>query len=95
MMTSKQIIIEIINNLIDVRNKIFDQIVSLGMETEFSDEVGGFKEGEIYHLELKHFEDSKNTSLHKLVELCRGTEGTIFSLMNLNGINENEVKLNN
>lgn len=95
MMKNKQIIIEIINNLIVVRNKIFDQIVSLGMETEFSEEVGGFKEGEIYHLELKHFEDSKNTSLRKLVELCRETEGTIFSLMNLNGINENEVKLNN
>lgn len=65
------------------------------MEVEFADEVGGFKVGEIYHLELKHFEDSKNTSLSKLVELCKETEGAIFSLMNLNGINENEIKLNN
>lgn len=95
MMVNKQIIIEIINNLIDVRNKVFDQIVALGMDTEFSEEVGGFKEGEIYHLELKHFENSKNISLCKLVELCKETEGTIFSLMNLNRIDENEVKLNN
>lgn len=94
MRENKQMIIEIINNLIDVRNKVFDQIVVLGMEVEFADELGGFKVGEIYHLELKHFEDSKNTSLRKLVELCKETEGTIFSLMNLNGINENEVKLN-
>lgn len=95
MRANKQLIIEIINNLIDVRNKIFDQIVDLGMEVEFADEVGGFKVGEMYHLELKHFEDSKNTSLSKLVALCKETEGAIFSLMNLNGINENEVKLYN
>ncbi|RRA94883.1 hypothetical protein [Paenimyroides viscosum] len=95
MKVNKQIVIEIVNNLIDVRNKIFDQIVALGMETEFSEEVGGFTVGEMYHLELKHFEDSKNSSLRKLVELCRETEGTIFSLMNFNGIDEKEVKLNN
>lgn len=93
MKIAKKVMIETINELIGVRNKIFDQIVGIGMEIEFSKEVGGFKSGEIYHLELAHFEDSNNTSIQKLVELCKTVEGTVFSLMNLNGIDEDEVDL--
>ena len=36
----------------------------------------------------------EDVNVQKMVKLCRKTEETIFTIMDLNGVNENEVKLN-
>ncbi len=35
----------------------------------------------------------EDVSVQKMVKLCRKTEETIFTIMDLNGINENKVNL--
>lgn len=90
----KSVIIQIINNLIVSRNIVFDQIVVFAMETDFKHIKDAFDIGDTYTFELKHFEDAKNPQLHRLVQVCLEIEGTILSLMNLNGIDENEVNFN-
>lgn len=90
----KSVIIQIINNLIVSRNIVFDQIVVFAMETDFKHIKDAFDIGDTYIFELKHFEETQNTELYRLVQVCKELEGTILSLMNLNGINENEVNFN-
>ena len=52
-----------------------------------------FEVGENYTFVLSHFEGIKDLNVRKLVLLCKRTEKTIFTLMNLNGINQNDVKI--
>lgn len=87
----KSVIIEIVNKLIVSRHIVFDQIVAYAMETDFKQLKNAFDIGDSYSFELKHFEEAQNPQLQRLVQLCSEIEGTIWSLMNLNGINENEV----
>jgi len=90
----KLLIIEIINNLIVSRNIVFDQVVVFAMETDFKHIKDAFDIGHAYTFELKHFEDSQHPQLKRLVQICSDLEGSILSLMNLNGIDENEVNFN-
>lgn len=90
---SRVLVIDVINSLITTRNQIFDQLVNIGFQTEFIDLKDTFQNGDVYTFELAHFEDSKDINLQKLVELCKSIEGTIYSMMNINGIDEDEVNL--
>ena len=92
--TYREQIIETINNLIEARNIIFEQILNLAMSNEFSHLKEAFDQGDIYSFSLNHFEDMEDLNVQKMVKLCRKTEETIFTIMDLNGVNENEVKLN-
>lgn len=89
--TYREQIIETINNLVEARHIIFEQILNLAMSNEFSHLKEAFDQGDIYSFSLNHFED---VNVQKMVKLCRKTEETIFTIMDLNGINENEVNLN-
>jgi len=90
----KSLLIEIINKLIVSRNIVFDQMVVFAMETDFQQLKDAFEIGDTYTFELKHFEDSQHPQLKRLVQICSELEGSILSLMNLNGIDENEVNFN-
>ncbi len=87
-------IIEAINNLIEARHTIFEQILNLAMSNEFSHLKEAFDEGDVYSFSLNHFVDMEDINIQKMVKLCRKTEETIFTIMDLNGINENEVNIN-
>ncbi len=52
-----------------------------------------FDVGDEYDFKLKHFETIEDINVQKLVRLCKNTEETIFTIMNLNGISENEVNI--
>ena len=52
-----------------------------------------FDVGDEYDFKLKHFETIEDINVQKLVKLCKNTEETIFTIMNLNGISENEVNI--
>lgn len=86
-------IIETIDNLIETRNIIFTQIVNLAMYGELSDINTAFDINDEYKFSLSHFENIDDVNVQKLVSLCQKTEETIFSLMNINTIDENEVDL--
>src|SRR5690554_2906162 len=92
--TYREQIIQTINNLIEEREIIFEQIVNLAMSNEFSHLKDAFDQGDIYSFSLKHFEEMEDVNVQKIVKLCRKTEEIIFTIMDLNGINENEVNLN-
>jgi glycerol-3-phosphate responsive antiterminator len=91
MKNTKSQIIETLKNLIEAREIIFSQIVNLAMTGEMKhiDEV--LEIGDSYNFELKHFTDVEDFNVKKLVDLCKKTEKTIFTIMDLNGISENEV----
>lgn len=86
-------IIEVIESLVEARDIIFTQIVNLAMSGEMSHIESAFDIGETYNFTLSHFEDVEDINVQKLVSLCKNAEETVFSLMNLNGINENEINL--
>lgn len=86
-------ILETIENLIDAREIIFTQIVNWAMSGEMSHLEDIVDIGEKYPFHLNHFKGVKDINVQKLVSLCKKTEETIFTLMNLNGISENEVNL--
>ena len=88
-------IIETINNLIDARELIFEQIVNLSMSNEYEYLQEVFEEGDHYEFSLNHFENMEDVNVQKLVRLCKLNEETVFTIMDLNGINECEVNLNN
>jgi hypothetical protein len=86
-------ILENINQLSEARNIIFFEIVNLAMKFEHSDIDNTFEEGDQYTFTLQQFENSKDVNVQKLVELCKKVEETVFTLMDLNGIDEDEVEL--
>lgn len=86
-------ILETIENLIEARNIIFSQIVNLAMSGEMNHIASAFEVGDEYSFVLSHFEDVNDVNVQRLVSLCKKCEETIFSLMNLNGISENEVRI--
>ena len=93
MAKSKKEIIITVQNLIDARDIIFSQIVNLAMLTEFADISNTFEVGEKYNFELAHFAKTKDINVKKLVALCKRTEQTIFTLININGLDDNQFNL--
>lgn len=86
-------LLETIESLIEARDIIFNQIVNLSMSGEMKHIENTFEIGDEYSFELAHFEGSEDVNVQTLVSLCKKTEKTVFTLMDLNGINENEVSL--
>lgn len=93
-LTYREQIIQTINNIIRAREVIFEQIVNLAMSNEYKHLEDAFEQGDVYRFSLNHFENMDDVNIQKLVKLCRKTEETIFTIMDLNGISENEVNLN-
>lgn len=86
-------VIETIENLIETRDIIFTQIVNLSMSGEMNHLESAFDIGDCYDFTLKHFESVEDINVKNLISLCKKTEETILSIMNLNGIAESEIEL--
>lgn len=93
MAKNKKEIVILINNLIEARDIIFTQIVNLVMSGELADISTTFEVGEKYNFKLAHFKNSKNVNVKKLVLLCKKTEQTIFTLININGLDDKQFNL--
>ena len=93
MAKDKTEIIKVIEQLVEARDIIFTQIVNLAMSGEMLHITNTFNIGENYTFVLSHFEDIEDLSVRKLVQLCKKIEKTIYTIMNLNGIKENEINL--
>lgn len=92
MPSHREKIVEVIRNLIETRDIIFTQIINLAMDGEMNHLKDAFDVGDVYSFSLKHFEDVEDINVKKLVKLCKNVEETIFTIMDLNGISENEVE---
>ena len=92
-LTYREQIIEKINNSIEAREIVFEQIINLAMSNEFSHLKDTFDLNDVYSFSLKHFENVEDINVQKMVKLCKKTEETIFTIMDLNGINNNEINL--
>lgn len=86
-------IIDVINNLVEARDLIFEQIVNLAMSNEFKHLEETFAEGDTYTFSLKQFENMEDVNVQQLVELCKQTEEAIFAIMDSNDIGDNEVDI--
>ncbi len=93
MKNPREQIIETINNLIQCREVIFEQIVNLAAANEYRSLDHSFESGPSYSFSLKHFKDMKDVNIKNLIKLCKRTEKAIFKIMNLNDIKNNEVNL--
>lgn len=93
MKKDKSQVIEVLKNLIEAREIIFSQIVNLSMLGEMKEIGNVFERGDSYEFTLSHFEDIEDANVRKLIKLCKKTEKTIFDILNLNGITENEIDL--
>lgn len=86
-------ILEVLENMIEAREIIFTQIVNLAMSGEMNHLEDAFDIDDKYSFKLKHFKSVEDINVKKLVKLCKNVEETIFSIMDLNGISENEINI--
>ena len=87
-------IIATIIKLIETREIIFTQIINITMSTEYEFMDKTFDEDDVFKFSLSHFEKMEDINIQKLVKHCKKTEQIIFTIMDLNGIKETEVNLN-
>lgn len=93
MQNDREKMLEVLENLIEAREIIFTQIVNLAMSGELKHIENAFDVGDKYDFKLKHFESIDDINVQKLIKLCKNMEETIFAIMDLNGISENEVNI--
>jgi len=93
MQNHKEKILEVLENLIEAREIVFTQIINLAMSEELKHLEDAFDIGDEYDFKLKHFEKVDDVNVQKLVKLCKSMEETIFTIMDLNGVSENEVNI--
>jgi len=92
MKTYREQIIETIKSLSNTREIIFEQIVNLAMSNEYGYIQKVFEEGDVYSFSLSHFENMEDANIQNLVSLCKKTEEAFYSIINLNGIKEEEIE---
>ncbi len=90
-MSYRQQLIESINELQNIREEIFSQILNLSMSGEMNDVDKVFDIGEVYDFDIKYFEDSKDVNVIELLKAFKKIEKTIGTLINLNVISDEEL----
>ncbi len=83
-LTYREHIVETINNLVEARKIIFEQIVNLAMSSEFTHLNDAFEQGDIYSFSLNHCEKMEDVNVQKKIKLCIKNEETILTNNALN-----------
>ncbi len=84
---------KIIRNLIDTRHKLFSEALNYAMQNELKSINDVFEIGEAYEFNLRHLDNSKDTTLQLLVDLIKSVERTTESIANLNSIDLDEFNV--
>jgi hypothetical protein len=90
-MSYRKQLIESVNELQNIREEIFSQILNLSMLREMNDVDKAFDVGEVYDFDIKHFEDSKDVNVIELLKAFKSIEKAIGTLINLNVISDEEL----
>ncbi|WP_209332333.1 hypothetical protein [Lunatimonas salinarum] len=93
MKTYREQLIDCINELWEARVQVFGCLVSFAMETHLKEIDDAFEIGEVFEFQYAHFEDIDDTNIQRLIALCKEMDETISSLMNINGIDITEDKI--
>ncbi|AFL83249.1 hypothetical protein Belba_0592 [Belliella baltica DSM 15883] len=93
MKTYREQIIDTINELWEARIKVFGLLVSMAMSNDYKELDEAFEIGEVFKFHYAHFEDLDDVNIQKMISLCKSMDETINSLLNLNGIDKEEVDI--
>lgn len=91
-LNDRNLIVEIVKELIDKRKVIFELISKYTIATEFKELENTFEIKENQEFTLAHFADSENVNIVLLVEMCHKLDRTIYELVNYNNITESDLK---
>ena len=86
----KETLDETVDNLINVKHQLFENLVNIAMSNELIEINEVFEEGDVYSFELSHFEGSSDVNVNILVELIKKVEQTLHSICSLNNIEVGE-----
>jgi len=90
-LNDKNLIIEIVKELIEKRKKIFHLISKYTIATEFKEFENTFEINENQEFTLAHFADSENLNIVLLVDMCHKLDETISELVNYNNITQSNL----
>ena len=85
-------LIEAVDYLIEVRENVFTNALNLAMVSEFKEINDVFEEGDEFNFNLKHLDKSSDFNVQKIVDLIENIETTVFSLININVIKNDELE---
>lgn len=86
-------VIESLQLLGDIRNQLFTQIVNIASDGELKEILDVFEEGDYYDFEMDQFENSSDTNILKLMQLCKQIEVAFDSIQNVNAVGDEELFL--
>lgn len=86
-------VIESLQLLGEIRNKLFTQIVNIASDGELKEILNVFEEGDYYDFEMDQFENSSDVNILKLMQLCKDIEVTFDSIQNMNAVGDEEIFL--
>lgn len=91
-LNDRNLIIEIVKELIDNRTKVLNSISKYAIATEFKEFDNTFEINESQEFTLAHFADSENVNILLLVNMCHKLDSSIYELVNHNNLSESDLK---
>ncbi len=88
----KQTLVEAIQLLANAENELFTAMVNVAFSGEYREISSLHQVGEVLNLELAMFEDTPDSNLNHLSKLVKQLAETKNTLMNLNGIEEEDIE---
>lgn len=85
----RETIIEALNRLNIAQTSMFTAMVNIGMAGTFKQL--DFEAGDVVPFEIESFENSGDANLDVIIDLIKKMELAKMSIMNLNGVNEDEL----
>ena len=77
---------EVLKNLVEVNQSIFDSIVPISMQGELKEWNDSVPVGEVHEFDFMLFKNSADTNIQLLVKLMYAVESTFDSIKNINDI---------
>jgi len=91
MTANKEQVIEALATLDDVRTKLFDSVINVGMHGVYADINEVFEPGDSYVFELAHFDNTSDPSLQTLVNLIKHIDYSAKKILKVNNLGMEEV----
>lgn len=91
-MTYRENLLEGYHYLGAIRNVVFENAINIAMSGELKDFNDTVEVGESYNIELDHLKGTNDINLNKFIELFETVDEMMKSIINLNGITDEELK---
>ncbi len=91
MNTYKEKIILTYRHLIEVHEELLTRIINVGMAGDYAEVNEVFEEGDNFKFDLEMFRETKDQNLQKLISFFDDLEDLMNSLVNINGIKDEDI----